>query len=47
MEGEAQVYDLDTALDFPCQFDDYMGKAVGSDDGILPDYQRFVAISNP
>ena len=36
------VYDLDSLLSFPCNFDLYCAKTVCDDDSLPPDYQRYV-----
>ena len=35
------VYDLDTQLSFPCRFDEYIRKAIGSEEDMNSRFHRY------
>jgi hypothetical protein len=44
-ENSFDVYDLDTRLPFPCSFEEYKTKALGIDDNLQTQFQRFNLIN--
>nr|CAG4641148.1 EOG090X0C0Q [Eulimnadia texana] len=42
--GKSLVYDLDSRLNFPCDFDEYVAKTIQSDDNIFPQFHRFFRV---
>ena len=42
--GETYVYDLDTILDFPASFIDYVKQTFGSDDNLKPQFRRYFRV---
>lgn len=42
LESDAQVYDLDSELSFPCSLELYASQALRSDHSLRPMYHRYV-----